>query len=201
MRSARAVEWSDLSTNDTSLVERCVAGDEDACRTLVEAHQQMVFHLALSLVGDPEDALDLSQDVFFRVFRRLKAFRGDAALRTWIYRIVINQARNRYRWWTRRGRSAHVSLDDYTLAHGDPKAISETAADVQIDQRRLAARMRLAVATLPFDQRSALVLREFHGLRYQEIAFSLGVTVGTVKSRLARARAALKTSLRDIWPK
>ena len=200
VRSAPALEWSQIGTNETTLIERCIARDEDACRTLVEEHQQMVFQLAVALLGDREEALDLSQEVFFRVFRTLPSFRGDAALRTWIYRIVINQTRNRHGWWRRRGRSAQVSLEDHTRAHGEPRARGRPSPEERIDHLRLGARLREAVARLPFDQRSALVLREYHGLRYQEISFALGVTVGTVKSRLARARAMLRTKLRDLWP-
>ena len=201
MRSASAADWSAVPATETSLVDRCAQGDEDACRRLVESHQAMVFQLSFVLLGDREDALDISQEVFLRVFRTLGSFRGDAALRTWIYRIVINQARNRQRSWARRRRDAQVSFDDYTSAHGEPTARGQVAADVQLEQRQLAARMRAAIRTLPFDQRSALVLREFHGMRYQEIAFSLGVTVGTVKSRLARGRAALRESLKELWPR
>ena len=200
VRSASAVEWSRVATTDTSLIERCLTGDDDACRLLVESHQPMVFQLALALLGDHEEALDLSQDVFLRVFRTLHTFRGDAALRTWIYRIVINQARNRRRWWARRGRAAQVSLEAYSTAHGEPSAPRQEAADVCLERQRLAVRMRAAIADLPFDQRSALVLRELHGMRYQEIAFSLGVTVGTIKSRLARGRAALRRSLKEVRP-
>ena len=189
-----------IPATDTSLVDRCVAGDEDACRQLVEAHQAMVFQLAFVLLGDREDALDVSQEVFLRVFRTLGSFRGDASLRTWIYRIVVNQARNRRRWWSRRLRSVQVSLDDYAAVHGEPPATEQVGADVRLERRRLAARMRAAIGALPFEQRSALVLREFHGMRYQEIAFSLGVTVGTVKSRLARGRSALRASLKEYWP-
>ena len=200
MRSAPAVEWSELSSTDASLVERCVAGDEDACRALVEAHEQMVFRLAFALTGEREEALDVSQEVFLRVFRTLRRFRGEAAIRTWIYRIVVNQARNRHRWWRRRGRAAQVSFDDFIRSHGEPRSAAGVSPDACLDQRRLAVRLRAVVARLPFDQRSTLVLREYHGLPYQEIAYSLGVTLGTVKSRLARARATIRTEMRGAWP-
>lgn len=201
MRSASAVKWSAVPAADASLADRCVEGDEDACRRLVEAHQAMVFQLAYVLLGDREEALDVSQEVFLRVFRTLGRFRGDAALRTWIYRIVVNQARNRQRSWMRRRRDAQVSLEDYASAHGEPRASGQVGADVRLERRQLASRMRAAVGALPFEQRTAIVLREFHGMRYQEIAFSLGVTVGTVKSRLARGRAALRESLKELWPR
>ena len=201
LRSASAVDWSAVPATDTSLVDRCVEGDEDACRQLVEAHQAMVFQLAFALLGDREEALDVSQEVFLRVFRTLGSFRGDATLKTWIYRIVINQTRNRQRSWMRRRRDAQVSLEDYASTHGEPRATAQIGADVRLERRQMAARMRAAIGLLPFEQRSALVLREFHGMRYQEIAFSLGVTAGTVKSRLARGRAALRESLKELWPR
>lgn len=188
-----------VPATDTSLIDRCVEGDEEACRRLVESHQAMVFQLALALLGDREEALDISQEVFLRVFRTLGSFRGDATLRTWIYRIVINQTRNRQRSWIRRRRDAQVSLEDYASAHGEPRATRQVGPDIQLERLQLAGRMRAAIGALPFDQRSTLVLREFHGMRYQEIAFSLGVTVGTVKSRLARGRAALRESLKELW--
>ena len=84
------------------LIARCASGDEAACTDLVSAHQRMVYVLAFNILGDRDEALDLSQEVFLRVFRTLSSFRGQSALRTWIYRIVVNQARNRQRWWRRR---------------------------------------------------------------------------------------------------
>ena len=94
-------------------------GDQTACAELVAEHQRMVFTLALNLLRDRDEALDLSQEVFLRVFRTLSSFRGQSALRTWIYRIVINQARNRQRWWRRRHRSSQVSLDDHLQQCGE----------------------------------------------------------------------------------
>ena len=201
IRTASAVAWSDVATAESSLVARCVVGDDDACRELVDTHQPMVFQLAHVLLGDREEALDLSQEVFLRVFRTLGSFRGDASLRTWIYRIAINQARNRRRWWARKGRAVQVSLDEaYAATNGEPMAPPAEGAEVRFERQQLVDRMRRAIATLPFDLRTVLILRELHGMRYQEIAFSLGVTVGAVKSRLARARAALRRALKEVRP-
>src|SRR5678816_4067306 len=108
VKNAGAIGWSEVDSREAALVERCVAGDDVACADLVAIHQRMVFGLALHLLGDRDEALELSQEVFLRVFRTLSTFRGQSALRTWIYRIVINQARNRQRWW-RRHRSSQVS--------------------------------------------------------------------------------------------
>jgi RNA polymerase sigma-70 factor (ECF subfamily) len=132
------------------------------------------------------------------VFRTIHTFRGQSALRTWIYRIVINQARNRQRWWRRRHRSHQISLDEHIKDHGDPPERSnDSSPDRALGRKMLADRIRTALEDLPFDQRTALVLREIDGLSYDEIGFSLGIAVGTVKSRLARAREALRAQLRD----
>jgi RNA polymerase sigma-70 factor (ECF subfamily) len=156
----------------------------------------MVFHLALHMLGDREEALDLSQEVFLNVFRTIGRFRGQSALRTWIYRIVINQARNRQRWWKRRHRSEQVSLEQRLETDGTlPPASNVAEPDRVLGQKELAARVWDALGRLPFDQRTVVTLREIDGLSYDEIAFSLGVAVGTVKSRLTRARAALRTQL------
>jgi RNA polymerase sigma-70 factor (ECF subfamily) len=193
-----AVSWTDIDGRETALIDRCVGGDEFACAELVEAHQRMVYQLALHLLGDPEEALDLSQEVFLRVFRTLDRFRGQSSLRTWIYRIVVNQAWNRQRWWRRRRRGEQVSLDDHIRANGELQARAEGASpDRILGQKELAARLWRALEALPFDQKTAIVLREIDGLSYEEIAFSLGIAVGTVKSRLARARDALRVQLRE----
>jgi RNA polymerase sigma-70 factor (ECF subfamily) len=193
-----SITWTEVGSREAALIQRCVARDEDACAELVSEHQRMVYQLSLNLLGDHNEALDLSQEVFLRVFRTIHTFRGHAALRTWIYRIVINQARNRQRWWRRRHRSQQVSLDEHIRHHGEiAQAGSGGSPDRAFGQKQLAERIRTALDQLPFDQRTALVLREIDGLSYEEIGFSLGIAVGTVKSRLARAREALRAELRD----
>ena len=157
----------------------------------------MVFQLAMNLLGDRDEALDLSQEVFLRVFRTIHRFRGQSSLRTWIYRIAVNQARNRHRFWRRRHRADQVSLDQHIEAHGDFVSAGESTPDRVLAQKELAERLQHALDHLPFDQRTAIVLREVDGLSYEEIAFSLGVAVGTVKSRLTRARQALRQELRE----
>jgi RNA polymerase sigma-70 factor (ECF subfamily) len=193
-----SITWTEVGGREAALVQRCAAHDEDACAELVNEHQRMVYQLSLNLLGDHNEALDLSQEVFLRVFRTIHSFRGASQLRTWIYRIVINQARNRQRWWRRRHKSQQVSLDDHIRDHGDlPEAGNGCSPDRMLGQKVLAERIRVALDRLPFDQRTALILREVDGLSYEEIGFSLGIAVGTVKSRLARAREALRGQLRD----
>jgi RNA polymerase sigma-70 factor (ECF subfamily) len=198
VKNAGAISWSEIDSTEAALIARCVAGDESACTDLVAAHQRTVFNLAFHLLGDRDEALDLSQEVFLRVFRTLSRFRGQSSLRTWIYRIVINQARNRQRWGRRRRRADLVSLDDHLERCGDLEATTEVLPDRLLASKETAARIWAAMEQLPFDQRTALVLREIDGLRYEEIAFSLDVAVGTVKSRLTRARQTLREELLGI---
>jgi RNA polymerase sigma-70 factor, ECF subfamily len=198
LKQARVASWSDLGGREASLVQRCAMGDEPACAELVSEHQRMVVQLAINLLGDRDEALDLSQDVFLRVFRTIHRFRGQSSLRTWIYRIAVNQARNRHRFWRRRHRADQVSLDAHVATHGDCLAAGQAWPDQVLAQKELARRLERALEHLPFDQRTAVVLREIDGLSYEEIAYSLGVAVGTVKSRLTRARRALRLELGEV---
>ena len=197
VKNARAVSWSDLGGREAVLVQRCAAGDDAACAELVSEHQRMVVQLAMNLLGDHDEALDLSQEVFLRVFRTIHRFRGQSSLRTWIYRIAVNQARNRHRFWRRRHRADQVSIDEHVAMHGEFLSGGDATPDRMLAQKELAERLQRALDGLPFDQRTAIVLREIDGLSYEEIAFSLGVAIGTVKSRLTRARQALRSELRE----
>ena len=197
MKQARAVGWSEVGDREASLVQRCAAGDERASAELVAEHQRTVVQLASNLLGDREEALDLAQEVFLRVFRTIHRFRGQSSLRTWIYRIAINQARNRHRFWLRRHRADHISLDLHVGLHGDVLCGRGPTPDRVLAQKELAERLRGALERLPFEQRTAIVLREVDGMSYEEIAYSLELPVGTVKSRLTRARQALRADLRD----
>ena len=105
----------------------------------------MVVQLAMNLLGDRDEALDLSQDVFLRVFRTIHRFRGQSSLRTWIYRIAVNQARNRHRFWRRRHRADQVSLDEHVAAHGDFLSGARPTPDRMLAQKELAARLQSAL--------------------------------------------------------
>ena len=197
VKPVRAITWSDVGGREASLIQRCTVRDEDACAELVSEHQRMVYQLSLNLLNDHNEALDLSQEVFLRIFRTIHTFRGHSSLRTWIYRIVVNQARNRQRWWRRRHVSQQISLDDHIAAHGEVPGAETGSPDRVLAQKELADRLWRALDRLPFDQRTVVVLREIDGLSYEDIAFSLNVTLGTVKSRLTRARQALRAVLQE----
>src|SRR5262249_48118354 len=159
-----AASWSDVGGREATLVQRCAERDEAACAELVAEHQRMVVQLAINLLGDRDEALDLAQEVFLRVFRTIHRFRGQSSLRTWIYRIAVNQARNRHRFWRRRHRADQVSLDQHIAAHGEMLSGGESTPDRLLAQKELAARLQEALDGLPFDQRTAIVLREVDGL-------------------------------------
>src|SRR6476659_1163500 len=146
VKPVRAITWSEVGDREALLIQRCAVRDEDACADLVNEHQRMVYQLSFNLLGDHNEALDLSQEVFLRVFRTIHTFRGHSSLRTWIYRIVVNQARNRQRWWRRRHRSQQVSLDQHIQDHGDlPERTDGQSPDRLLGQKRLAERIRSAL--------------------------------------------------------
>src|SRR5436853_6383514 len=139
VKPAEAIGWTEVASTEAALIERCLAGDETANAALVFEHHRLVLGLATHLLGDREEALDLSQEVFLRVFRTLHRFRGQSSLRTWIFRIVVNQARNRQRWWNRRRRGSQVSLDDHITLCGDMASQAEVLPDRQLASKETAA--------------------------------------------------------------
>jgi RNA polymerase sigma-70 factor (ECF subfamily) len=149
-------------------VARCASGDEAACAELVNEHQRMVFQLAYHLLGNREEALDVSQDVFLLVFRTLGRFAASPA-RTWIYRIVVNQAATGSAGGAGATWRSEVSLDDHIALTARWRAPSGSP-DRVLAQKELADRLWRALDRLPFDQRTAVVLREIDGLSYEDIA-------------------------------
>ncbi|HYK88741.1 MAG TPA: sigma-70 family RNA polymerase sigma factor [Acidobacteriota bacterium] len=167
---------------------------------LFERYSSMVFHLTCRILGDREEALDVSQEVFLTVYRKMSCFRGESSLKTWIYRIAVNRASNRCRWWNRLRRRGTVSLDEH-LSRERVRDISETLESggkspeetLLIEEER--AEIERSLIRLPVQQRIAVVMRDIDGLTYEEIAESLQVSLGTVKSRIARGREELKRRL------
>ena len=184
---------------DRQLLARCREGHPEAFARLVALHEGMVFNLAARLLGDREEARDVAQDVFLQVYRTLARFEGRSSLRTWIYRIVVNQCQNRRRFWRRRRRDKEESLVEGIEASEAGRQGSGWASPFDETLRReRASRVQAALLELSFDHRTVLVLRELEGLCCEEIATLLGVADGTVKSRLSRAREALRRRLVDL---
>jgi RNA polymerase sigma-70 factor, ECF subfamily len=182
---------------ESGLIELCRQGDARAFARLVALHERMVFNLAGRLLGDAEEAKDLSQEVFLQVYKTIHRFEGRSSLKTWIYRIVVNQCHNRQRWWRRRRKDQSRPLEDLT-AHEEVVLSSKEAGNGPFEnlaRREQARRVQAALEAISFDQRAILVLREVEGMSCEEIASALAVPIGTVKSRLARGREALRQEL------
>lgn len=184
-------------------VERLRARDESAFEELVSRHERELYHLAHRLLGDHEEALDATQEVFLRVFRGLPSFRGQATLRTWIWGIALNVCRTRLGSAQRRLQRNRTSLltldgegDECPLPLPDPSPGPEQFAY----GRELRNALERALAALSAEHREVVVLRDVQGLEYEEMAAVLGCALGTVKSRLGRARAALRQALEGVWP-
>lgn len=183
---------------DRELVARCRGGDPAAFARLVALHEGMVFNLSARLLGDGEEARDVAQEVFLQVYRQLGRFEGRSSLKTWIYRIVVNHCHNRRRFWQRRGRDKQEVLDEQFAATGEGRAAWPGNPYEETRRRERSARVQQALLELSFEQRSVLVLREVEGLSCEEVATALGIPDGTVKSRLSRAREALRQRLAGL---
>ena len=187
--------WLFRST-DRELVARLQDGAEDAFDELVRRHQQRALNVAFQILRDHEDAVEVAQDAFVSVYRHIGTFRGDAEFTTWLHQIVINLARNKHRWWKRRGRQAAVSLDAPVATHDgelrrDPPSPTDPP-DAAVVKAEFVQQIGAAMERLPRKFREVLVLRNVEEMSYEEISTVLGCSVGTVKSRIARAREALK---------
>lgn len=170
-------------------------GDSSAFEVLLTRYEKQVYHQALRLLGNPEDAADVTQEVFLKVWRSLPSFQGDSSFATWLYKLTDNAAIDLLRREKKRRGDASLDDEEYqwdaTLA--DPKGSPERALERQELQRAVSEGLR----KLSEEHRRVLVLRELNGLSYEEIADILSLSPGTVKSRIARARTALARLLME----
>jgi RNA polymerase sigma-70 factor (ECF subfamily) len=188
-------------TETIELIDRHRRGDPTAFEAIVTAYSSSLFTMAFRMMGNREDAEDLHQEVLLKVHSALGKFRGESSLRTWIFRIAVNAARNRVRWWNRLKRGHPISLDavdadarPYADRIADPKPGPEgTTYGSEIQER-----VQQELDQLPWNQRMVVVLRDIDGMEYREIARTLEISLGTVKSRLARGRDALRHALADL---
>ncbi|MDD9799948.1 MAG: RNA polymerase sigma factor RpoE [Gammaproteobacteria bacterium] len=179
---------------DQALVARVQAGDRDAFNLLVARYQWKIGGVIARHVFDPRDVEDLCQEVFIRAYRALPGFRGDSLFYTWLYRIAVNSAKNFLASSGRRMRSASVAVED--AAQAGAAALRDGATpEGNILQRELSQCLQAALRNLPAVFREALLMREMDGLSYDEIAGVMDCPVGTVRSRIFRAREALSAEL------
>ena len=187
------------TASEEQFIERLKQGEAAAFSILVAERSPEIYGLLFRLTENSEEARDLTQETFLRAFQSIGSFRGEADLRTWIYRIAINQARNRWRWWRRRKREATVSLDSTEDRDKQPLSASLAENSRTPEEETLAHErqrvLRDALRTLGRAYREAVILRDIEGFTYEEIATTLRISVGTVKSRLARGRQELRRRL------
>jgi RNA polymerase sigma-70 factor (ECF subfamily) len=190
-----------LCAHEAALVARLKAGEMNAFEDLVHEFQPLVYALSLRILSDSEDARDAAQETFLKVYRHFDRFRGEASLKTWICRIAINQARSTERWWRRRFRSETSSLDetpapgDEGLSAAERLASPGATPEAEAMTRERGERIERALMELKKDFRIAVVLRDLEGMSYEEIAYALEISIGTVKSRIARGREMLRAQL------
>ena len=186
-----------LDAQEAVFVGRLQANEDAAYDELVRAFHAPVFQVAYRMLGDSSEASDAVQEIFIKVFRNVQGFRGDSSLKTWIYRIAFSEILNRLRWWKRRFRSATVSLDENVNGHGPVLQLASTnPTPLQaLEAKEREGAIQQALSKLSGEHRSIVILRDIEGFSYTEIAEILGISCGTVKSRLARARADMKKSL------
>ena len=180
---------------EQELVARAKAGDHAAFEQLIYQNQTRIYNLALRMVGDPDDALDLSQEAFLNAWKGLPSFNGDSAFSTWLYRLASNACLDFLRSKKRRQDTigSAFSLDDEDAPA--PPADQSLRPEERLERKERSAALHRALSNLPHHHRQVLVMRELSGLSYQEISQVLELDLGTVKSRLTRARTALKKLL------
>ena len=188
-----------VEASDLSLVQRVQRGDRGAFDVLVLKYQHKVVKLVLRYVRNPAEAEDVAQEAFIKAYRALPKFRGDSAFYTWLYRIAINTAKNAA---ASRGRSPiEYELDrDGEESYDVQARMKDTATPEALAMtEEIRSTVNAAIEALPEDLRTAIVLRELEGLSYEEIAAAMDCPVGTVRSRIFRAREAIDARLKDVF--
>ncbi|MEY4724692.1 MAG: hypothetical protein RL043_841 [Pseudomonadota bacterium] len=186
---------------DQLLVDRVKSGDQQAFNLLVRKYERKVVRLISRLVRDPSEVEDVAQEAFIKAYRAVPQFRGDSAFYTWLYRIAVNTAKN---YLVAQGRrpiplSDTLSEDEDGESFGREDVVSDNhTPEAELLSRQIAETVNRAIEALPQDLRTAVTLREIEGLSYEEIAEAMNCPIGTVRSRIFRAREAIAEQLRPL---
>ena len=189
-----------VRTAEAAIVAELKAGSEEAFEWLIAHYNQPVYSLVYRILDDPSDAADTTQEVFIKVFRGIKKFNADSSLKTWIYRIAVNEASNHRRWWFRhkvQETSIEPPMGEESSSPGiKDRLVDEGKSPLQnVCDEELRARVETELKALTEPYRTTVVLRDLEELSYEEIAEVMQTSLGTVKSRLVRGRAALRKRL------
>ena len=204
-RAARTALALREAQHDAALVRRFVAGDEAAFVEIVNRYRDKMFRAALGLLRNRADAEEIAQDTFIRAHRGLAHFRGDSSLAAWLYCITLNLSRNRYWYFFRRRRHAMLPLDTAIGEDNSATLANLVASDApgpvrEAVNNEFAASVTACTALLPPNQREILTLRNVQHQSYRHISRTLGIGIGTAKSRIARARCSLRVLLSKAYP-
>ncbi len=189
-------------SEEAAIVAELKAGSESAYEWLIGQYHQPIYSLVHRMLADPTDAADTTQEVFIKVFRGMRNFNGQASLKTWIYRIALHEASNQKRWWFRHKRREttidspeHENSEEYGIMLKDTLEDGQDSPFDNVAHEEVRARVEQELKAVSEPYRTCVVLRDIEDFSYEEIAEILQVSIGTVKSRLMRGRAALKARL------
>jgi len=189
---------SELRMNvDLELVQRVQAGDKKAFDVLILKYQQRIVHVITGFVHDPVEALDVAQEAFIKAYRAIPNFRGDSAFYTWLYRIAINTAKNHLTSRARRPPAVDVDAMDATNFYDAPELKEFETPESSLISDELQQTIHQAIQSLPEDTATAIKLRELEGMSYEEIAQVMECPIGTVRSRIFRARDAIDKKIQE----
>ncbi|HAV43192.1 TPA: RNA polymerase subunit sigma-24 [bacterium] len=184
-----------------NLLERCRLGEEEAFDELVLKYQKKIFNAAYRILGNYEDAADVSQETFIRAYKGLKRFRGECSLSTWLHQILFNLCKTRLRILKKNRSMEACLLNDPIRSNGEelPREIasSNTTPDLEVEQGELQASIQRAIDSLPEEHRAAVILRHIGGFSYEEIGVITNSSLEAIKSRLHRARLLLREELKE----
>ncbi len=186
------------SSNDNAIIERVKRGDKQAFNLLISRYQYKILRLVSRYIKDPVEQEDVTQEVFIKSYRAISNFRGDSEFYTWLYRIAVNTAKNHIVAVNRRPPGQDVDVDELTYSRESYHLTEYETPDVIMQNDELVEGIRKAINELPTELREAITLRELEGLSYEDIADVMDCPIGTVRSRIFRARATITAAITSL---